>query len=292
MPVERYSSSKGDMMYKTIVVHVDGSPQQASRLHAAARLAREHGAHLVGCAATGISWLDLALLTGSMAAPVPSADFDGMREAAALRLREFTAQAATLGVASVEARLVEDAADCALLLQSRYADIVVLSRDVDTAPGIPARVRRLPEYVGLRGARPVLVVPPDYGDAPLAGTVVAGWDGSVQALRALDAALPLLERADAVRLALVNPDQLSELHGEEPGADMALYLARHGVKVDVVLERTHATAGAALMGLARDCGAGMIVTGAYGHSRYREWVLGGVTRELLERTPVPLVIAH
>jgi nucleotide-binding universal stress UspA family protein len=292
MPVERYSSSKGDMMYKTIVVHVDGSPQQASRLRAAARLAREHGAHLVGSAATGISWIDLALLTGSMAAPVPSADFDGMREAATLRLREFTAQAAMLGVASVEARLVEDAADCALLLQSRYADIVVLSLDVDTAPGIPARVRRLPEYVALRGARPVLVVPPDYGDAPLAGTVVAGWDGSAQALRALDAALPLLGRADAVRLALVNPDQLSELHGEEPGADMALYLARHGVKVDVVLERTHATVGAALMALARDCGAGMIVTGAYGHSRYREWVLGGVTRELLERTPVPLLIAH
>ena len=104
--------------------------------------------------------------------------------------------------------------------------------------------------------------------------------------------MPLLERADGVRLALVNPDQLSELHGEEPGADMALYLARHGVKVDVVLERTHATTGDALMALARECGAGMIVTGAYGHSRYREWELGGVTCELQERTPVPLLIAH
>lgn len=279
-------------MYKTIVVHVDGSPQQPSRLRAAARLAREHDAHLVGSAATGISWLDLALLTGSMAAPVPPADFDGLREAAALRLREFAEKAATLGLASVEARLVEDAADCALLLQSRYADLIVLSRDVDDGRGIPARVRHLPEYVALHGARPVLVIPPDYVDAPFDGTVVAGWDGGTQALRALDAALPLLKRADGVKLALVNPDQLSELHGEEPGADMALYLARHGVKVDVVLERTHATAGDALMAIARDCGAGMIVTGAYGHSRYREWVLGGVTRELLERTPVPLLLAH
>jgi len=279
-------------MYKTIIVHVDGSPQQPSRLRAAARLAREHDAHLVGSAETGISWLDLALLTGSMAAPVPPADFDGLREAAALRLREFTEKAAALGLASVEARLVEDAADCALLLQSRYADLVVLSRDVETAPGIPTRVRRLPESIALRGARPVLVIPPDYDDAPIADTVVAGWDGSTQALRALDAALPLLKRADDVRLALINPDQLSELHGEQPGADMALYLARHGVKVDVVLERTHATAGDALMAMARDCGAAMIVTGAYGHSRYREWALGGVTRELLERTPVPLLIAH
>jgi len=279
-------------MYKTILVHVDGSPQQAGRLAAAARLAREHGAHLVGSAATGISWMDYALLTGSMGAPVPQADFDGLRAAAALRLDEFAQQATRLGIASVETRLVEDTADAALLLQSRYADLVVLSRDVDAAPGIPARVRRLPETVALRGARPVLVVPPGYADEPIPGTAVAGWDGSTQALRAFAAALPLLARAASVRLALINPDQLSELHGEQPGADMALYLARHGVKVDVVLERTHATVGDALMALARDAGAGLLVAGAYGHSRYREWVLGGVTRELLERTPVPLLLAH
>jgi nucleotide-binding universal stress UspA family protein len=280
------------MMYKTIVVHVDGSSQQASRLRAAARLAREQDAHLVGSTATGISWLDLALLTGSMAAPMPPADFDGLREAAALRLDGFTAAAAALGVVSMEARLVEDATDASLLLASRYADLVVLSRDVDTAPGIPARVRRLPEHIALHGARPVLVVPPGYDDEPIAGTVVAGWDGSIQAQRALTAALPLLQRADNVRLALINPDLLSDLHGEQTGADMALYLARHGVKVDVVLERTHATAGDALLALARDCRAGLVVAGAYGHSRYREWTLGGVTRELLERTPVPLLIAH
>ena len=279
-------------MYKTIVVHVDGSPQQDSRMAAAARLAREHGAHLVGSAATGISWTDYLLLTGSMAAPVPPADFDGLRETAALHLRAFTDRAAKLGVASVETRLIEDTADGALLLQARYADLVVLSRDVDPEPGIPPRVRRLPEHVALRGPRPVLVVPPAYADAPIAATVVAGWDGSTQALRALAAALPLLARADGVRLVLVNPDQLSDAHGEQPGADMALYLARHGVKVDVVLERTHATAGDALMALARTAGAGLIVAGAYGHSRYREWVLGGVTRELLERAPAPLLLAH
>ena len=279
-------------MYKTIVVHVDGSPQQDSRMAAAARLAREHGAHLVGSAATGISWTDYLLLTGSMAAPVPPADFDGLRETAALHLRGFTDQAARLGVASVETRLVEDTADGALLLQARYADLVVVSRDVDPEPGIPPRVRRLPEHVALRGPRPVLVVPPGFADAPIAATVVAGWDGSTQALRALAAALPLLVRADGVRLALINPERLSDVHGEQPGADMALYLARHGVKVDVVLERTHATAGDALMALARAAGAGLIVAGAYGHSRYREWVLGGVTRELLERTPVPLLLAH
>jgi nucleotide-binding universal stress UspA family protein len=279
-------------MYKTIVVHVDGSPQQESRMRAAALLAREHGAHVVGSAATGISWLDFALLGGSMAAPDPLADFDALRQAAAQRLEAFSEQAARLGIELVEARLIEDVADYGLLLQSRYADLVVLSQDVDAGPDLPARVRRLPAHVALRGARPVLVVPAAYREAPLPGTVVAGWDGSLQAIHALSAALPLLRRADSVKLALINPDQLSELHGEQPGADMALHLARHGVKVDVVLERTSSTAGHALLALAADCGAGLMVCGAYGHSRYREWALGGVTRELLERAALPLLIAH
>lgn len=287
-------------MYKTIVVHIDGSDRQESRLAAAALLANEHGAHLVGTAATGISWMDYALLTGSIGAPAPDpeSDFRGLRDAAGVRLDAFRETAARLGVASFEASLIDDDARYALLLQSRYADLVVLSQDAsdgappDTAPPLAGHPRRLPEYVALRGARPVLVVPPDYHGEPIPGTVVAGWDGSLQAIRALAAALPLLQRAASVKLALINPDTLTELHGEEPGADMALYLARHGVSVEVVIERTGATAGQALTALARACGAGLIVSGAYGHSRYREWVLGGVTRELLERAPVPLLIAH
>jgi nucleotide-binding universal stress UspA family protein len=286
-------------MYKTIVVYIDGSAQQESRLAAAAMLANEHDAHLAGSAATGISWIDYALLTGSMGAPSPDpdTDFQGLRNAAGLRLQEFEQQAAQLGVASFESRLIDDDVRYALLLQSRYADLVVLSQDVvdppgGPAPGLPARVRRLPEYVALRGARPVLVVPPAYRNEPIPGTAVVGWDGSLQAIHAIAAALPLLRRAGSVKLALVNPDELSELHGEQPGADMALYLARHDIRVDVVLERTGSTAGDALMALARDCGAGLMVMGAYGHSRYREWILGGVTRELLERAQVPLLIAH
>lgn len=280
-------------MFKTIVVHIDGSTRQEARMRAAALLAREHGAHVIGSAATGISWFDFALLTGSMAAPMPQADFDGLRNTALLRLDEASGQAARLGIDAFEARLIEDVPQFGLLLQSRYADLVILGQDEDELePGLPARVRRLPEHLALHGARPVLVVPPGYQDQPIPGTAVAGWDGSLQALRALTAALPLLARADNVKLALVNPDELSALHGEQPGADIALWLARHGVRVDVVLERTASTAGHALVSLARDCGAGLMVCGAYGHSRYREWVLGGVTRELLARAPVPLLIAH
>ena len=279
-------------MYKTILVHIDGSEQQESRLRAAALLAVRHGAHLVGSGATGISWMEYSLLTSAMAPPVIGDDFQALRDSVAERLEAFKTEAARLGIESVEARMVEDNPRYALLLQSRYADLVVVSQDSDTGPGVPARVRGLPEHVALRGARPVLVVPPSYLGEPIPGTVVVGWDGGAQALRAIMAALPLLALAASVKLVVVNPDLLSELHGDQPGADMALYLARHGARVDVVVEHTRSTCGEALCGLARSCGAGLIVSGAFGHSRYREWMLGGTTRELLERAPVPLLIAH
>jgi len=279
-------------MYKTIVVHIDGDARQESRLRAAALLAVRHGAHLVGSGATGLSLMDYSLLTGGMTAPVIGDDFQGLRDAAAAHLEAFRQTAAHLGVAAPEARLIEDDPRYALLLQSRYADLVVLSQDDGAAPGQLVRTRGLPEHVALRGARPVLVVPGAYQGDPIPGTTVAAWDGGNQALRAITAALPLLAQAGSVKLAVINPVELSELHGEQPGADMALWLARHGVQVEVVVEHTRATAGDALCAMARSYGAGLMVAGAFGHSRYREWILGGTTRELLERAPVPLLIAH
>jgi nucleotide-binding universal stress UspA family protein len=274
-------------MYKTIVVHVDDSSALESRLRAAAVLAGLFDAHLVGSAATGLSWPSYALLTGSMAV-TPIDEFNALCAGARETLRGFAERARQLGVASPEERMVEDEHRHALLLQSRYADLVITSQDTKAQDA----VRGLPQYVALHGARPVLAVPPAYAGATLLDEIVVGWDGSLQAIRAVQASLPLLVRAASVRLALVNADSESGLHGEEPGADMALYLARHGVKVDVVKEKTAAPIGEALLGMADAYGAGLLVTGAFGHSRYREFVLGGVTRVLLERSPLPVLVAH
>jgi nucleotide-binding universal stress UspA family protein len=272
-------------MFKTIIVHVDDDPHLDARLQAAAWLANAHGAHLVGSASTGLSWPAYALLTGSMAV-APADEFDALRERARASLRRFGERARRLGVASVEERLVEDESRAALLLQARYADLVVTGQD---RPDGGAE-RALPQHLALHSARPVLVVPPAYAGQPLTGTIVAGWDGSVPALRALTAALPLLIQANTVRLALVNPEREAGLHGEEPGADMAAWLARHGVRVEVVVERTAAAPGQALLDIAERCS--LLVSGAFGHSRYRELLLGGVTRTLLERAPLPVLLAH
>ena len=279
--------AKGDHMYKTIVVHVDDSSAMESRLQGAAWLANLHEAHLVGSAATGLSWSSYALLTGSMAV-TPIDEFNQLCTSARDSLRDFAARARQLGVASCEERLVEDEHRHALLLQSRYADLVVTSQDT----GARDSARGLPQYLALHGARPVLAVPPGYAGQPMNEEIVVGWDGSLQAVRAVSAALPLLVKAGSVRLALVNAEREAALHGEEPGADIAHYLARHGVRVDVVNEQTTAPVGEALLGIARAYGAGLLVTGAFGHSRYRELVLGGVTRVLLERSELPVLVAH
>ena len=283
-------------MYKTILVHVDGSARQPSRLLAAAQLADEHGGHVVGSAATGMSMASYAVLNGSMAMPVSNREFQDLRNAAATLLDGFVDQATRLGIPALDTRLVEDSTRDALLLQSRYADLVVLSQDNGASgskPGLEeGALRGLPQYLALHGVRPVLVVPANHYGQPLAANVLVGWDGGVPAQRAIDAALPLLRVAGSVKLAVINPDDQPGLHGDQPGGDMALHLARHGVRVDVEVERTRAPEAEALMDMARDCHAGLLVTGAFGHSRYREWILGGVTREMLDHAPAPLLIAH
>lgn len=279
-------------MYKTIVVHVDDSPRQPSRLRVAAALALAHAAHLVGTGMTGMSFFDYAMLTGSMGSPMPDGFFDTLRNEGHARLEAFVEQARRLGVTDVETRLVEDDPRFALLMQSRYADLTVLSQEAPSDPVLPPRMRGLPEYVALHGCRPVLVVPESCDEHALRGTAVVGWNGSMQAVRAIDAAMPLLREAASVKVAVINPEQLANVHGEEPGADIALYLARHGLAVDVIVERTGASSGEALLSIASSSDAGLLVIGAYGHSRYREWVLGGATRTLLLHSPVPLLLAH
>jgi nucleotide-binding universal stress UspA family protein len=274
-------------MYKTILVHADDSPAMDSRLRAAAELANAHEAHLVGAAATGMSFAAYALLAGSMAI-MPGDEFEALRVQGRNCLERYTERARQHGVASLEGRLVEDDNGAALLLQSRYADLVVVSQDGAGA----STLRGLPQYLALHGPRPVLAVPASYAGAPIADIIVVGWEGSVPALRAINGALPLLKRARMVHVVLVNPEREPGLHGDEPGADMALYLARHGIPVEVVVEQTNLPAGEALLRLAHARDAGLLVAGAFGHSRYREIVLGGATRILLEQATLPVLFAH
>src|SRR5690606_14001873 len=120
-----------------------------------------------------------------------------------------------------------------------------------------------------------------------------GWNASREAARAVRDALPLLVKAGTATVLVVNPEDAPGAHGEEPGADIARHLARHGVTVRV--ERSSGaeiSVADILLNRAAEMQADMLVIGGYGHSRLREWALGGVTRRLLKEMTLPVLMSH
>ncbi|AWN42776.1 universal stress protein [Methylobacterium durans] len=172
-----------------------------------------------------------------------------------------------------------------LVEQARTADLVVVGRrgSEDEDPG-PLGVS--PGPVLMEAGRPVLVVPPRIVHLKAARIVVA-WKDGPEARRAVTAALPFIHGADQVFVATVGADALHE------GAEaVAGHLARHGAHVTTHLLRVVGAEGREILDFAMRQDADLIVMGAYGHSRLREWVFGGVTRDLLGRSPVCCLMSH
>lgn len=281
------------MSYKTILVHAGPDRGAPDRIRLAARLARAADAHLVGAATTGISRLMPAAVLAA-AGPALADRCAALRQEAGRTLEEFDGIATQEGVASTEARLVDDEAGAGLALQARYCDLAVVGQAEHDAihPLLPPD---LPDYVVLAGARPVLVVP-FAGCAPdLGAEAVVGWDGSVEATHALDAALPLLRAARHTSVfAFANqapwPDGV-----EHPDVQLIAWLGRHGIAAR--LERRSGSGNDSelaetLLSEAAGRGAGLLVIGAYGHARLRELLLGGVTAAILRTMTLPVLLAH
>jgi nucleotide-binding universal stress UspA family protein len=171
----------------------------------------------------------------------------------------------------------------------RIADLVVVSEaNREGKNGVEVD---FVENVILGLGRPVLVVPGRTAALDPA-QIVCGYNGSKEAARAIHDALPILRNAKDVRVVWVDPPKDREL-AAPPGADMAESLQRHGVKATAqAVESNGANPAEAVMAKAREVGAGLIVMGAYGHSRIREFVLGGATRHALSNLAVPLLMSH
>jgi len=276
------------MSYKTILVHVDHSPHCETRVRAAAAFALAQQAHLTGAAMSGLASVAYEDNTADLGTALIVAQLATLREHAEAALARFDAIAAGMGVASFERRMVNDEPESAMALQARYADLVVVSQP-DPQDACSRLYPGLPAYVMLASGRPVLVVPHRGSFARIGARVLLAWDASLEASRAVAAALPVLRRADQVCVAMFNP---GPAQGELPGAEIALYLARHGVKVDLAVQRTGIDVGEALLSLAAGRQSDLIVMGGYGHTRLRELMLGGVTKTVLRSMTVPVLMAH
>ena len=145
----------------------------------------------------------------------------------------------------------------------------------------------------LSSGRPVLVIPYIGVHRDIGRIATVAWDAGREAARAVADSLPLLEAAEQVHVLVVNPVKGSHAHGAEPGADIALSLARHDVKTEVhAIPAPDIEVGEAILSWLSDSGSDLLVMGAYGHARLRELVLGGVSRLILQSMTVPVLMAH
>jgi nucleotide-binding universal stress UspA family protein len=171
----------------------------------------------------------------------------------------------------------------------RYADAIVLGW---TSGGGDDWQRRLFNASLFHSGRPVIVVPEEFKRPSSPKRIMIAWSPSEEATRALHEALPLLRNAEAASVIVVDTF-LTRLEKDNPGVDIARHLARHDIKAEI----KHVPLGSygvtrTLLDESRYFGADMIVLGGYGHSRLSEWMLGGVTREMLESCKIPMLFSH
>ena len=278
------------MAYRSLLVHIDDTKANTKHLEAAIVLAQAHGAHL-----TGIYAAIEPSLPGNILAEVPARLLDGLQKQAAERVTAaeaaFTEVVERAGLSSdfrvvhcTSSRVAE-----VIALHARYADLVILGQPEPRDNGeVDAE---MPEDVVLGAGRPALVIPYIGAGKQIGKKILIAWDGGREAARAINDALPLLEKAESVAVLVINPSRGG--HGEQPGADIALHLARHGITVEAQhIEVRDISTGNALLSRLADEDVDLLVMGAYGHSRLRQMVLGGVTREMFQQMTVPVLMSH
>lgn len=176
-------------------------------------------------------------------------------------------------------------------VHARYADVAVMTRPSD-GPGAELR-EEIIEGVLFHSGRPALIAPPGWTGTGIGKRIVVAWDASREATRALSEADDILEFAEAVTVLTVDAKPKMFGHGEEPGANIARHLQRRGLPAEVRnVDSMGRSASLAILEEATKLGADLVVMGGYAHSRLRELVFGGATRELLRTATVPLLMAH
>jgi nucleotide-binding universal stress UspA family protein len=171
-----------------------------------------------------------------------------------------------------------------------YADLVIVARPDST--GQTAGPPGLAESLVLTSGRPIIIFPP-LATVSKVRRILVAWNAHREAIRAVADALPLLARAEAVEVLVVEDQHHAVDHEQEPGVDMARHLARHGVQVAVRrLPSGGDAVGHLLLSQAVSFGADLVVMGAYGHSHLSEWVFGGVTRTVLHAASLPVLMSR
>ena len=278
------------MAFKTLLT-VTGSELSDRDLRVAADLCDQIDAHL-------------SVLVVALAAPPPVGEYAAMVSDVWLEqrqedMKELQARTTAVSKFLAEVALSSDLsseyqeiawADEAIGRRARYADLTVVGPEMLARETLKDKVI---EGALFSSGKPLLLVPEGSRPTLKPSRVMIAWDSRIEASRAVRESLEILTRAEEVRIVLVDPAEGESGHGAEPGADVATYLARHGAKVTVDrLPSQGKTIASVLRQHAVDTAAELLVMGAYGHSRLRERIFGGVTKSMLDSPPLPILMAR
>lgn len=271
------------MTYKSVMVAVDLTPAAPARIKLASALADRFEARLIGAAAE-IVYAPVAPFAPIADAHLIEAEQDRVRNDLVKIEALFRRNAANRS--AVEWRAAIEQPRTFLLQNARATDLIVLGRqrrgeDFDSRFGVN------PGALVMELGRPILVVPPEVEDVS-GQRIIIGWKDTREARRAVWDSLPLLRKSAQVLLVSAGAN------ARDSGArDVLDYLRQHGVPAGILLRGSREEAVAEeLVRAAESESADLIVAGAYGHSRMREWILGGVTRDLLDHSPICVLLAH
>ena len=280
------------LSYKNLLVLVDCSPSGTHRTVLAAEFAARFGATLVGlyiiAPIVGPRYAGGLTLERFMREETEHAQADALK---AQHLFEEISQ--RYGIRT-EWRVATGFPSEQVTLHARYSDLVIVGppdRNV-----LPSSFALQPDEIVFAAGRPVILVPRQAGGASIGQRILVAWNASREATRAVNDALPLLATAAVVDIMVINPGAGhagARSHGDEPGADIASHLARHGISAEVHREQAlHESVGKRLLTRAAERGADLMVLGAYGHSRLRELILGGVTQYVLDHATIPVMMSR
>ena len=278
------------MPFKTVFLAI-GAAQDDREVDRAAAICSAMGAHLA-VLVLGIAPPPPASPYGVVSNDIWAGEIRDGQSSAQSRAEAVTARLGAAGVScTVDAHYIDRGTVATLAARfARYADLTLIPPKSSDGEATQSWV--------LNGAlfesgRPVLLLPAGEVRFPDPRRVLIAWDASVEASKAVRDAIEIMVAAEGVDIVLIDPVPSFEGHGPEPGADLAAYLARHGIATTVHrLPREGREVGDILNRSAIDLGADLLVMGGFGHSRLRQRIFGGTTTSMISDAAVPVLMAH
>ena len=279
---------KEESMIKDILVNLSTQTDRDAACDYAISVAREFEAHLTGVAFDYVAGFPGTIFDGGVASVIAAYRAEN-RRVAQLAKEKFENVAEEAGVLADAHILTAGVAGAGVTFgnTARNHDLSIVGQ---ARPDSEAMEELIVESALFGSGRPVLVVPYIQRTGLKLDRVMVCWDGSRNVARAIADAMPILKRAGAIDVVTIQPQ---ERRSEFPGASIARHLARHALKVELKqMVGTDIDVPNMILSYACNSSTDLIVMGGYGHSRLREFVLGGVTRGMLENMTVPAFMAH